>query len=67
MYLSTRFLKTVRTSKKLDYKYVSLYRIKAIVNNIAYTLDLPELIKIHLTFYILLLEKEYKSVLGKHL
>jgi hypothetical protein len=57
----------VRTKKKLDKKYIGPFRIAKIVNDAAYTLELPPLIGIYPTFYVSLLEKRHKSVLSKHL
>ena len=65
MYLSTRYLKSIRPSEKLDYKYVGLYRIKRVVNDVAYTLELPETINIYPTFYISLLEEEKPTKITK--
>ncbi|SMR53220.1 unnamed protein product [Zymoseptoria tritici ST99CH_1E4] len=58
VYLSTRYLKSIRPSEKLDHKYVGPYRIQRVVNDVAYTLELPETMNIHPTFHISLLEEE---------
>ena len=57
VYLSAKYLDSVRTSKKLDYKYVGPFSIKKVVNRQAYTLDLPDEMHIHPTFHVSLLEK----------
>jgi hypothetical protein len=56
VYLSTAYLPTIRASKKLEAKYIGLFKITKVVNNVAYTLELLEEIKVHPTFYISLLE-----------
>ena len=56
VYLATKNIITKKPSKKLDYKYLGLYKvIKRILKN-NYQLDLPPKIRIHLIFYISLLE-----------
>jgi hypothetical protein len=43
-------------TKKLEAKYIGLFRITKVVNNIVYTLELLKEIKVYPTFYISLLE-----------
>ena len=65
MYLSTRYLQTPRTSKKLDYKYLGLFCVNKIVNNATYALELPSTISIYLTFYVSLLEGAIEAKLAQ--
>ena len=56
VYLATKNIITKKPSKKLDYKYLRLYKvIKRILKN-NYQLDLPPKVRIHPIFYISLLE-----------
>ena len=57
VYLSAKYLNTVRTSKKLDYKYVGPFAVKKVINRQAYTLELPDDMQIHPTFHVSLLER----------
>ena len=56
IYLVTKNIITKRFSKKLDYKYIGLYKVtkKILKNN--YQLNLPLKVKIYLIFHIFLLE-----------
>lgn len=56
VYLSTRYLKTPRASKKLDQKYIGPFEVKRVVNDAAYTLELPSTMNVHPTFHVSLLE-----------
>jgi len=56
VYLLTKNLKTRRPSKKLDYVKVGPFRIKKVKGPMSYELDLPKDAKVHLVFYIFLLE-----------
>ena len=56
VYLSGRNIRTLRPSKKLDYKRFGPYRITATVGSQAYRLDLPADTKIHPVFHVSLLE-----------
>jgi len=49
-------LSTARDSKKLDYKYIGLFEVIRVVNDVVYTLELPDDIKIYPTFYVSILE-----------
>ena len=56
VYLATKNIIIKKPSKKLDYKYLGLYKItKRILKN-NYQLDLPPKVRIHLIFYISLLK-----------
>ena len=56
VWLSTRNIKTKRTSKKLDYKMISSYKVKELVG-LSYWLELPHTMKIHDVFHPNLLRK----------
>jgi hypothetical protein len=49
-----------RKSKKLQPKYLGPFRIKEIISNVAYQLDLPTTMRIHPTFHVSLL-KPYRD------
>ena len=56
VYLAIKNIITKKPSKKLDYKYLKLYKvIKRILKN-NYQLDLPPKVRIYPIFYILLLK-----------
>ena len=57
VYLVTKNIIIRRLNKKLDYKYLGLYKVikKILKNN--YQLDLPLKVRIHPIFYISLLKK----------
>ncbi|MDF2435347.1 MAG: hypothetical protein JWP44_4978, partial [Mucilaginibacter sp.] len=48
--------KTKRPSNKLDYKKLKPFKIKEVIANVNYRLDLPKTIRIHPVFHLLLLE-----------
>ena len=56
IYLTTKNITTKKPSKKLDYKYLRLYKVtkKILKNN--YQLDLPLKVRIYPIFYISLLK-----------
>ena len=56
VYLLTKNLKTKRGSKKLDYVKVGPFLIAKKRSNLNYRLELPKDARIHLVFYISLLE-----------
>jgi hypothetical protein len=53
----------IRAKKKLDDKYIRLFRVIRVVNNVAYTLELPESMRIYLTFHVSLLELYIEATL----
>ena len=56
VYLAIKNIITKKFNKKLDYKYLKLYKvIKRILKN-NYQLDLPPKVRIYLIFYISLLK-----------
>ena len=57
MFLSTKYLRTLRPTRKLDYKYVRPFRVKKVLGPVIYELELLDGIGVHLVFYISLLEK----------
>ena len=56
VYLVTKNIITKRFSKKLDYKYLGLYKVIKRISENNYQLDLPPKVRIHLIFYISLLK-----------
>ena len=56
MYLLTKNLKTKRKTRKLDYVKVGLFLIAERKGAVNYRLKLPPDAKVHLVFYISLLE-----------
>lgn len=50
VWLSTKNLKTSRSSKKLDYKNIGLFKV-AKLYRISYALDLPAIIRIYNMFH----------------
>ena len=50
----TRNIKTKKSSKKLDHKMISLYKVKELVG-LSYQLELPHIMKIHDIFHLNLL------------
>jgi hypothetical protein len=56
IYLLRKNIKTKYLSSKLDYTKLSLFKILKVLGLLIYRLKLPEFMRIHLVFYILLLE-----------
>ena len=56
VYLATKNIITKKPSKKLDYKYLKLYKIIKNISKNNYQLDLPPKVRIHPIFYISLLK-----------
>ncbi len=56
VYLLRRNIKTKRPSDKLDHTKLGLYKIIKKLGPVIYRLEMPEGMRIHLVFYILLLE-----------
>ena len=50
-------IKTTRPSDKLDFKKLGPYKILKKIGEVNYKLELPENIRLHLIFHVLLLEK----------
>lgn len=60
---NTHNLKTLQSTKKLDWKNCELFKIKEIVNLFAYHLRLLESMKLYLVFYVSLLCPSFKNLL----
>ena len=56
VYLATKNIITKKPSKKLDYKYLGLYKVIKRISENNYQLDLPLKVRIYLIFYISLLK-----------
>ena len=56
VYLLRKNIKTKRSSNKLDYKKLGLFKINKKIRSINYKLRLLKTIKIYLVFYILFLK-----------
>ena len=56
VYLATKNIITKKPSKKLDYKYLGLYKIIKKISENNYQLDLPPKVQIYPIFYISLLK-----------
>src|SRR5436190_16800414 len=56
VYLLQQNIKTKRPSDKLDFKRLGLFKIKKVIGRLDYKLELPRGSRLHLVFYILLLE-----------
>ena len=56
VYLATKNITIKKPSKKLDHKYLGLYKVIKRISKNNYQLDLPPKIRIHLIFHISLLE-----------
>ena len=61
VYLLTKFFKSKWLSKKLDYIKMGLFKIINKVIEVLYRLDLLLKIKIHLVYYITILELVYRN------
>jgi hypothetical protein len=61
VWLSTRHIKTIRPSKKLDHKRFGPFEITDRVGTNAYRLKLPETMKIHNVFHVSLLEPVFEN------
>ena len=56
VYLATKNIITKKPSKKLDHKYLGLYKVTKKISENNYQLDLPPKVRIYPIFYISLLE-----------
>lgn len=65
VWLSTKHIKTTRTSKKLDYKRIGPYQVSKVINRNAYKLDLPATLRIHNVFHISLLDTYTEPIPGQ--
>ncbi|TPX46921.1 hypothetical protein SeLEV6574_g02941 [Synchytrium endobioticum] len=55
--LSTKNIRTERSTKKLDYKWIGPYYIKRQINPVTYELELPSNMRIHDVFHTSLLKR----------
>lgn len=62
VYLLRRNIKIIRLSSKLDFKKLGPYLIERRIGKVNYKLTLPDNMKIHLVFHVLLLEPAPKGV-----
>ena len=56
VYLATKNIITKKLNKKLDYKYLKLYKVIKRISENNYQLNLPLKVRIHPIFHISLLE-----------
>ena len=56
VYLVIKNIITKKPNKKLDYKYLGLYKVIKRISENNYQLDLPPKVRIYLIFYISLLK-----------
>ena len=56
VYLVTKNIIIKKPNKKLDYKYLGLYKVTKRISENNYQLDLPPKVRIYLIFYIFLLK-----------
>ena len=64
VWLATRHIRTTRTSKKLDYKHTGPFKVRQVINDNAYKLDLPATMWIHNVFHVSLLDRYTPPVKG---
>ena len=56
VYLATKNIIIKKLNKKLDYKYLGLYKVTKRISENNYQLNLPPKVRIYLIFYISLLK-----------
>ena len=56
VWLRRKYIKTTRTSSKLDHRKVGPYEISGIINDVAFKLKLPDSVRTHNVFHVSLLE-----------
>jgi hypothetical protein len=61
VYLNHKNIKTKRPNNKLDFKMLGPYLIKRKISDVVFKLQLPKNMKIHLKFYISLLEPTHPN------
>jgi hypothetical protein len=62
--LSTKYFRTTRPSKKLDYKRTAPYTLSMIINKNSYNLDLPNTMRNHNVFHVSLLNPYVPPIEG---
>jgi hypothetical protein len=62
VYLLRRNIKIIKPSDKLDSKKIGSFKVKRNIRDISFELEFPLIIKIHLIFYILLLEPAHPDI-----
>jgi hypothetical protein len=62
VYLLRRNIKTIRSNDKLDLKKIGPFKIKRNIRDINFEFKLFPIIRIHLIFYILLLEPAHFDI-----
>jgi len=63
VFLDRRNIKTSRPSNKLDHKKLGPFKIKRIINPVAFELQLPATMKVHPVFHVSLLQPRTKDVI----
>ena len=66
VWLSTRHIQTMRSSKKLDYKRIGPFEISKVINRNAYRLERPHSMKIYNVFHASLFDQYVNPVPGQH-
>jgi hypothetical protein len=67
VWLSTKYFRITRPSKKLDYKRAGPYTVSKVINKNAYNLDLPTTLRNHNVFHVSQLDRYTPAVPGQPL
>jgi hypothetical protein len=65
VWLSAKYIQTVRPSKKLDYKELGPFKVTKVINRKAYRLELPYSMKVHNVFHVSLFDRYVGPVPGQ--